>query len=98
VPPPDKPLVTALHDGRRQAVAAADRAARALGLFPGMPLAQAQARVPDLAVATAEPEAETRGLDGLAAWCLRMRRCPRPIGRTAPGSTPRGRASVRRQA
>ena len=71
VPPPDKPLVTALHDGRRQAVAAADRAARSLGLTPGMPLAQAQALVPGLAVVPAEPEADARELAELAAWCLR---------------------------
>ena len=71
MPPPDKPLVTALHDGRRQAVAAADRVARSLGLTPGMPLAQAQALVPGLAVVPAEPEADARGLEELAAWCLR---------------------------
>ena len=71
MPPPDRPLVTALHDGRRQAVAAADRAARSLGLAPGMPLAQAQALVPDLAVVPAAPEADARALEELAGWCLR---------------------------
>ena len=71
MPAADKPLVTALHDGRRQFVAAADRAAQALGLCAGMPLAQAQARVPGLAVSPADREAEARTLDGLAAWCTR---------------------------
>jgi hypothetical protein len=71
MPPQDRPLMTAMHDGRRQAVAAVDRAARALGLFPGMPLAQGQAMVPAVTVVPAEPEAEARALDDLAAWCLR---------------------------
>ena len=71
VPPPDRPLVTAIHDGRRQSVAAVDAAARAEGLRPGMPLAQAQAMVPGLAVVPADPEGDARALDALAAWCLR---------------------------
>src|SRR5208283_4444174 len=33
----DAPLVTAAHDGRRRVVAGADRAARALGIRPGLP-------------------------------------------------------------
>jgi len=60
-----------MHDGRRQVVAAADRVARFLGLAPGMPLAQAQAQVPGLAIVAADPEDDRRALDGLAAWCLR---------------------------
>lgn len=68
---PDKPLVTAAHDGRRQVLAAADRTARSLGLFPGMAVAQAQAMVPGLVVAAADPEGDARALDDLAAWCLR---------------------------
>src|SRR5271166_5122764 len=71
VPPADRPLVTAMHDGRRQTVAAADRVARSLGLGPGMPLAQAQAVVPGLPVSTATPDADARALEDLAAWCLR---------------------------
>ena len=71
MPPLDRPLVIALHDGRRQAVAAADRVARSLGLTTGMPLAQAQGLVPSLAVVPAEPEADARALEELAAWCLR---------------------------
>jgi len=71
VPPPDKPLVTAIHDGRRQSVAAVDAASRAEGLGPGMPLAQAQAMVQGLAVVPADPEGDRQALDALAAWCLR---------------------------
>jgi len=71
VPPPDKPLVTAIHDGRRQSVAAVDAAARAEGLRPGMPLARAQAMVQGLAVMPANPNGDARALDALAAWCLR---------------------------
>jgi protein ImuB len=71
VPPADRPLVTAMHDGRRQTVAAADRVARSLGLGPGMPVAQAQAVVPGLTVTTATPDADARALEELAAWCLR---------------------------
>jgi len=70
-PPMDKPLITAMHDGRRQVVAAADRAARLLGLVPGMPVAQAQASVPGLIIVTATPKADARALKELAAWCLR---------------------------
>jgi protein ImuB len=71
MPPQDRPLITEMHNGRRQAVAAVDHAATSMGLFPGMPLAQAQAMVPGLTVAPAEPKAEARALGDLAAWCLR---------------------------
>ena len=71
VPTADRPLVTATHDGRRQTVAAADHAARSLGLLPGMPVAQAQAVVPGLTVVPAQPEAGSREIEELAAWCLR---------------------------
>jgi protein ImuB len=63
--------VTSAHDGHRRVIAAVDAAARALGLCPGLPLAQAQARIPGLAVTEAEPEADGATLGRLAAWCLR---------------------------
>jgi protein ImuB len=63
--------VTSAHDGHRRVIAAADAAARALGLCPGLPLAQAQARIPGLAVTEAEPDADAAALGRLAAWCLR---------------------------
>lgn len=64
-------MLTAGHDGRRQTVAAVDAAAAALGLRPGMPLAQARALVPDLAIHPAEPDADAEALRRMAAWCLR---------------------------
>ena len=51
----DEPLVIAGHDGRRRVVMAADHAAQALGVRSGLPLAEAQARVPGLHVATHDP-------------------------------------------
>jgi len=52
-------------------VAAADAAAAALGLRAGMPLAQAQALVPGLAIHPAAPDADAAALGRLATWCLR---------------------------
>lgn len=69
--PPDEPLITAMHDGRRQVIAGVDRAARSVGLLPGMPLARAQAMVPGLTVMSADPTGDDQALGGLAAWCLR---------------------------
>ncbi|WP_245624521.1 Y-family DNA polymerase [Belnapia moabensis] len=69
--PVEAPLVTRAHDGRRLVVAAANRAAQALGLRPGMPLAHAQAMVPGLEAAAADPEGDADALADLAAWCLR---------------------------
>lgn len=71
-PPADRLLVTAAHDGRRRVIAAADRAAWALGLRAGLTVAQARAMVPDLTVVAAEPEADAAALRALAAWCLRV--------------------------
>ncbi len=67
----EAPLITVAHDGRRQAVVAVDERARALGVQPGMALAQAQALVPGLAIRPAQLEADEAGLRRLAAWCLR---------------------------
>ncbi len=64
-------MVTRAHDGRRQVIAAANATALALGLRPGMALAEAQARLPGLAVHDATPEADQAALARLAAWCLR---------------------------
>jgi len=65
------PLITAASDGRRMVVAAADRAALALGIRPAMPLALARAMVPGLTVVDADPEADAAALARVAAWCLR---------------------------
>lgn len=58
--------------GLARRIHAANAAALRLGLYPGLALAEAQARVPDLRVADAEPEADAAGLARLAAWCLRL--------------------------
>jgi protein ImuB len=65
------PLVTATHDGRRRVIAAVDAAAAQAGLYPGMPVAQGQALVPDLTVMEATPDDDTAALRRLAGWCLR---------------------------
>ena len=60
-----------MHDGRRRVVAAAGAAAQAIGIRPGMPLANAQALVPALGISEAKPDADAATLAQLAAWCLR---------------------------
>jgi protein ImuB len=70
-PPPEKPLVTAARDGQRRIVAAADRAALALGVEAGLDLAQARAHVPGLHVVSADPATDAAALDRLALWALR---------------------------
>ncbi len=69
--PPDAALVTAMHDGRKRVIAAVDSIAAQSGLYPGMPVAQGQALVPDLAVMEATPEEDMAALRRLAGWCLR---------------------------
>lgn len=65
-------MATVLHDGRRRVVvAAADAAAQALGLRPGMALTHAVAFLSDLTIIAAEPEADAAALHRLAAWCRR---------------------------
>src|SRR5690242_5405323 len=67
----DEPLVIAGHDGRRRVVIASDHAAQALGIWPDLPLAEAQARVPGLHVTPHEPAADAAALARLAAWAVR---------------------------
>jgi protein ImuB len=74
--PPDGPpgggaLVTAMHDGRKRVIASVDALAAQSGLHAGMPVAQAQALVPDLTVMEARPEDDAAALRRLAGWCLR---------------------------
>ena len=70
--PANAPLVTRIHDGRRTVIAAANEAAQALGLHPGMAMAHAQAMVPGLHVADADPAGDEAARARLAAWCLRL--------------------------
>jgi len=51
---------------------ACDAAARTLGLVPGMTLTDAQARVPELAVADADPAADQQWLERIADACDRF--------------------------
>ena len=64
-------LVTARREGNRLLVAAACPAARALGLAPGMPLAQARILVPGLDVRDSDPEGDAAFLDRLGAFAAR---------------------------
>jgi len=70
-PPGDVPLVTAARERGRRVVFAADGEARRLGLRPGVALAAAAARVPNLAVADADAQGDAEALDRLAAWAFR---------------------------
>lgn len=60
------PLVTSIRDGNRIVIAAADVPARALGLAPGMALAQARAQVAGLDIRDADPEGDRAHLASLA--------------------------------
>jgi len=71
VPAPEKPLVFAGQEGSRRIIVAVNPAARALGLGPGLALAEAQARVPDLVLAAADPAADAAALERLGLWALR---------------------------
>lgn len=70
-PPPERPLAIAGRDARRRIVVAADAAAQALGVRPGMALAQAQACLPGLRIEPADPAADSAALERLALWALR---------------------------
>jgi len=61
-------MVAAIPDHGRRIVASVDRAARALGIFPGMTITKARSFAPGLEVVDAEPEADLEGLRRLALW------------------------------
>jgi protein ImuB len=65
------PIVTIERSGQRMTVAAACPAARALGLYPGMAVTQAQALVPGLITSPAEPHADAALLTRLAIFAAR---------------------------
>jgi len=56
----------------RRLVYAANEAALGLGVYVGMPVAQAQAMLPGLRVETADPAGDVAALRRLAGWCLRF--------------------------
>lgn len=59
------------RDGPAIRLAALDEHAGRLGLRPGLGLAEARARHPDLDARPAEPEADQRFLEAIADWCDR---------------------------
>ncbi|HXQ51746.1 MAG TPA: DNA polymerase Y family protein, partial [Stellaceae bacterium] len=65
------PLVLATSVGNQRLVSAVDAAAAAEGIAPGMPLADARALHPGLAVAEADFAGDAAALARLAAWCGR---------------------------
>jgi len=77
---PDRPFVTATTTGNRRLVVAASREAVACGITPGLPLADAQAYCPGLAVFPADPVGDAGALHRLAEWC----------GRWSPWTVPDG--------
>jgi protein ImuB len=62
-------LVETVRQVRR--LAAVSREAATLGLFAGQKATDARARVPELVLAEAEPEADARALRELSDWCVR---------------------------
>ncbi|ATY32510.1 DUF6504 family protein [Sphingomonas psychrotolerans] len=64
-------LVTSLRNGNRVEIAAACPQARALGLAPGMALAQARAQVAGLDIRPADPESDRAHLASLAVALAR---------------------------
>jgi protein ImuB len=65
------PLVTSHRLGSQVLIAAACPAAQALGIRPGMPLTQARAQVPGLAVMPADPMGDRAALQRLALFAAR---------------------------
>ena len=70
-PPEDGPLALVASERGVPRLAAVGRAARALGLAPGMALADARAACPELPVRQAEPAADAAELAALGLWCAR---------------------------
>lgn len=69
--PDDKPLVVLAREKSALRIAHVDRRARALGLSPGLTLADARARVPALDLADENLSADAALLEHLADWCDR---------------------------
>jgi protein ImuB len=65
------PLATVVRAASTLRLVAINRAAAAYGLAPGLPLADARARHPDLSLADADTDGEMKSLAHLADWCCR---------------------------
>ena len=68
----ERPLVLVEKEGGALRLADCDRRAVALGLTRGLTLADARARIPDLAIAEADHAADARFLERLAGLCDRF--------------------------
>lgn len=69
-PPPEIPVALVGRDRRRRVITAPTKAARAMGLRPGMAASQATALVPNLQIFEADPQGDTDALARLAVWAL----------------------------
>ena len=81
--PSDAPFVLVEKQKGAMRLAAANRAALALGLAPGLSLADARARQPDLGVADLDRRADAAWLERIADGCDRytpMVACDPPDG------------------
>jgi protein ImuB len=70
--PDDLPLVIVAKDENALRLSAVDARAMRLGLFPGLSLSDARARVPALEVAEADEAADRALLEAVADWCDRL--------------------------
>ena len=82
----EAPLVTVTGERGRLVVIAANRAADVLRIAPSMPLADARALLPDLAVVEADPTGDAQALASLADWCGRYTPWTALDPNTAPGT------------
>jgi protein ImuB len=69
--PDERPTVVAARDGGAMRIAAVDPRGLRLGLSPGLALADARARIPDIAVAEQDEAADRFMLSAIADWCDR---------------------------
>jgi len=70
-PPVETPLALVARRNHKRVVFAADQAARAAGLHPGVDATKARILVPGLTMHEAKPAEDQAGLTRLAAWALR---------------------------
>jgi protein ImuB len=80
---PEHPIVVYGKRGNVELLVAVDAAAEALGLAPGLALAQARTMHPDFAAVEEDAEADSRLLETIADWCLRytpLAACDPPDG------------------
>lgn len=71
--PPSRrpPLLVSHRENNAQRIAALDERAEALGLKPGIGIADARAMHPDVEIVDDQPQADCRLLESLADWCDR---------------------------